>query len=128
MRAKGGFLLLEVIVSIVVITTGILLVMRAYGASKHAIERSRELFTTGLLLDEKAFDIEEPGAIAEGSSEKVFEDHREYRWSLAASSRSPDDPNIEVVTLDVSPSNTATTLSNTSSGYALVTYLLKEQG
>ena len=40
MKGVKGFLLFEVIISIVIITAGLLFVMRAYSSSKAALEKS----------------------------------------------------------------------------------------
>ena len=63
MKASKGFLLFEVIISIAIITSGLLVVMASYSASKRAIESSQELFEASLLLEEKIFEFEERGEI-----------------------------------------------------------------
>ena len=57
---------MEVMVAIVVITGGLLFVMRVYSTAKSALDRSRSLFKYSLLLEEKIFDFEERGVIEEG--------------------------------------------------------------
>jgi len=83
-RCKKGILLLEVMVSIVVITSGLLFVMKVYSTAKEALNRSRDLFKYSLLLEEKIYDFEERGNIAEGKEENHFPDAKDYSWSVEA--------------------------------------------
>ena len=71
-------------VAIVVITGGLLFVMRVYSTAKVAITRSRELFKYSLLLEEKMFDFEEKGVIEEGADSGHFPDAKEYSWEVNA--------------------------------------------
>ena len=59
MRTKRGFLLLEVMASIIIITGGLLFVTRVYSTVRMALERSHALFKNSLLLEEKVYDFEE---------------------------------------------------------------------
>lgn len=88
MRNSKGFLLLEVMVSIVVITGGLIFIMRVFSASKSMIDRSREMFFAGLLLEEKMFEYEEKFQIAQGAAEGTFKDLDNYLWSVNAQPRS----------------------------------------
>ena len=89
MNSKKGVLLLEVMVSIVVITSGLLFVMRVYSTAKEALDRSRTFFKYSLLLEEKAFDFEERGIIEEGRDQDHFPDLREYSWEVQADPLAP---------------------------------------
>jgi Tfp pilus assembly protein PilE len=84
MNDNKGFLLLEVMISIVIITSALLFVTRSYSVSKQAIERSRDLFKSGLLLEEEMFAFEETGEISEGSGEGEFNDNKDYLWKINA--------------------------------------------
>ena len=88
-KRRRGFLLLEVMVAIVVITGGLLFVMRVYSTSKLALDRSRELFKYSLLLEEKIFDFEERGVIEEGKERDHFPDNKECFWEAAAEPLQP---------------------------------------
>ena len=61
MNNKKGFLLLEVMVSIVIITSGLLFVTRVYSTARDVIKRSFVLFKSSLLLEDKMFEFEEKG-------------------------------------------------------------------
>ena len=89
MSRRKGFLLLEVMISIVVITGGLLFVMRVYSTAKEALDRSRTLFTRSLLLEEKMFDFEEKGIIEEDTDHGRFTDKKDYSWEIDAVSLAP---------------------------------------
>ncbi len=118
MKDKRGFLLFEVIVSIAIITAGLLFVMRAYSTSKGALEKSWELFKSSLLLEEKMFEFEEKREIEEGSNQGGFADYRNYSWAINATPVSREVSNLNVVTLDVSQKE-----DSSITKYSLVTYL-----
>lgn len=115
MKDNKGFLLLEVIISIVIITSALLFVTRSYSVSKQAIERSRDLFKSGLLLEEEIFAFEEKGEIGEGSREGEFNDNKNYIWKITAAPAA----NLNTVILSVFRRN------NPQEAYSLCTYLNK---
>jgi len=86
---RKGFLLLEVMISIIVITGGLLFVMRVYSTAKEALGRSRTLFKHSLLLEEKIFDFEEKGMIEEDTDRGHFPDLKDYFWEVNAASLAP---------------------------------------
>ena len=117
MRGRKGFLLLEIIVSIALVTAVLLFVARVYSTSKNAIERSRTLFKYGLLLEEKMFDFEEHSEIEKGYREEEFRDHKNYFWAVNAIQISDEEP-INLVTLDVFENKGPSLIK-----YSLTTYL-----
>ena len=84
MRTKRGFLLLEVMASIVIITGGLLFVIRVYSTARMALERSHALLKNSLLLEEKIFDFEERGVIEEGKGQGHFPGSNDYFWEVEA--------------------------------------------
>jgi Tfp pilus assembly protein PilV len=81
-----GFLLLEVVVSIAVIVTGLVFVTRVYSTAKYALARSAVLFESGLLLENRMFEYEEKGKIeADLKDSRTFTDNKGYSWSLVTS-------------------------------------------
>ena len=80
---------MEVMVAIVVITGGLLFVMRVYSTAKSALDRSRSLFKYSLLLEEKIFDFEERGVIEEGKARGHFPDDKECFWEVDAETLEP---------------------------------------
>ena len=84
MKRSRGFLLMEVMVTIVVITAGLLFVMRVYSTARTALNRSAEFFKYGLLMEEKMFDFEERGVIEEGSDHDRFPEAKDCFWEEEA--------------------------------------------
>ena len=129
MSGKKGFLLLEVIVSIVVITSGLLFVMRAYSTAQYAIQRSLVLFESGLLLESKMFEFEEKGKIeSDLKEEKRFPQNSPYSWSVKTE-EAPKDPvlgqklNLNIITLEVSRHRDREERKSYVSKYSITTYL-----
>ena len=111
MKGQKGFLLLEVIVSIVVLVSGLVFVSLSFSASKKLIQKSDTLFTSALALREKLYDAEQPGA---GSASGAFDDHPGLEWRMSV--RSDADSNLRRIDVSVFPddkptaSESATTL------------------
>ncbi|MCK4462843.1 MAG: hypothetical protein KAU58_00860 [Candidatus Omnitrophica bacterium] len=97
---RKGFLLFEVMISIVIITAGLLFIMHSYSTSKNSIQRSTEVFKTSLLLENKMFEYEVQEGIEEDSEDDgEFEEDEEYGWEIAANFK--EDLNLNLVTLKV---------------------------
>ena len=126
MRTKRGFLLLEVMASIIIITGGLLFVIRVYSTARMALERAHALFKNSLLLEEKAFDLEEKGVVEEGTDTGHLESSGDYSWHVNAYPLSADDPSLsDINVLELSVFN------NTASSpdkYYIFTYLDKKRG
>lgn len=94
-------------VSIVIITGGLLFVMRVYSTAREAINRSRALFRHSLLLEEGMFEFDEKGESLEGKKEKEFADRDDkgYFWTAYASPLLEEDgtenQELNILTLDV---------------------------
>lgn len=130
MRNRRGFLLLEVIISIVVITGGLLFVMRVYSTAKEALNRSRTFFKYSLLLEEKIYDFEERGIIEEGKEDDHFPDLRDYFWEAEASSLASVAPELNdlcTVRLDVFRHQSSSEGTSPPEKYSLYTYLNKKK-
>lgn len=129
MRNNRGFLLLEVIVSIVIITSGLLFVMRVYSTARYAIQRSSVLFESSLLLENGIFEFEEKGKIEGDLKEgKQFPENSPYSWSVNAE-EAPKDPvlaqklGLDIVTFEVSRHKDKQENKSYVSKYFLTTYL-----
>ena len=122
MTDKKGFLLFEVIISIVIITSGLLLVMRGYSSSKQSLQKSTALLKTTILLENGMWQSEEAGEIVEGVSMGEFNDRR-FSWELEAApvdmgEEYNGETEINVVTLEVVDKKNAS-----FTGYSVKTYL-----
>ena len=126
MRTKRGFLLLEVMASIVIITGGLLFVMRVYSVARMALERSHSLLKNSLLLEEKAFDLEEKGIVEEGTDTGHFSGSNDYSWQVNAYPLSADDPDLS--DLNVLSLGVFNNKASSSDKYYIFTYLDKKRG
>ena len=129
MSNKRGFLLLEVIVSIVIITSGLLFVMRVYSTTRYAIQRSLVLFESGLLLESGMFEFEEKGRIESDLKDgKQFSRESGYSWMIKTE-EAPKDPmlgqklDLDIVTFEVSRHRDREERKSYVSKYFLTTYL-----
>ena len=129
MKSKKGFLLLEVIVSIAIITGGLVFVTRVYSTAKYALQRSFVMFKTSLLLESRMFEFEEKGKVeADFKDKREFSDDRDYSWSISASAV-PKDPELNQkldlcsVTLEVSRMKDREEKRSYITAYSITTYL-----
>ncbi len=81
-------------ISIVVITSGLLYVMRVYSTARETLNRSRDLFRHSFMLEEKMYDFEERGVIEEGKEEGKFPDASDYSWETDAEPLEPEGQNL----------------------------------
>lgn len=129
MTNRKGFLLLEVIIAIAILTGGLVFVMRVYSTAKYAIQRSFVIFRSALLLESRMFEYEEKGKIRDDMNEgKDFADDRDYSWKMSAIpvGRDPvlqDDLGIDTVTLEVLRNKDKEEKRSYVTVYSVVTYL-----
>ena len=81
---KQGFLLLEVMVSVVVITVGLVYIIRSFSVSTRAISTSRNYMQAVHLMEAKLWDLEENRRVETGEDEGYFADNRKFRWAIKA--------------------------------------------
>ena len=81
---KFGFLLLEVLVSITVITVGLVYVVRSFSSSTRAIVTGTRFLKSVSLAEEKLWEIEAKGTIEKGRDEGRFKEDEGYRWKIEA--------------------------------------------
>src|SRR3989338_8470736 len=80
-----GFLLLEVMVSIVIVAAGLLYVTRVYSTANEIVKRSQALFEYGLLMEDRMFEYEEKGGIKEETIQGNFselKDRKDIFWKI----------------------------------------------
>ena len=119
-----GFLLFEVMVSIVILTSGILFIARSYSSSKDAIQRSADVLKASLLLESKMWEYEEKGEIGIGAWEGDFTGDESYAWSVTAIPEETIEDNNEVLLV---MSAVYQKEKGESSGYSVSTYLKKKK-
>lgn len=129
MSNRKAFLLLEVMVSIAIITGGLVFVTRVYSTAKYAIQRSFVMFRSGLLLESEMFEFEEKGKIESDFKDgKEFKEDKDYSWTISTTPL-PRDPvliqklDLNLVTLEVSRDKDRSEGKSYITKYFLTTYL-----
>jgi len=82
-RQRGnGFLLLEIMISVSILSTGLLLILSSFMRPIRATELSGDYFKAGLLLEEKILEVYNSD-IKQGASEGVFSSfNNKFSWDL----------------------------------------------
>jgi len=91
-RAVGGFMLLEVILSIFVVTVGVVFVIGSFMTSIKAHKASKIYLDALYLIEEKMWEYEESGKIEEGEDSGEFEDYADAEWDIEAKKLEEDLP------------------------------------
>lgn len=84
-RNKKGFLLLEVLISVAILSFSLVLIINSFSKSLRALELSENYFKANLLLSKKVFEIENNPKefLEEGQSDGIFEDFGgKFSWWL----------------------------------------------
>ena len=98
MRPPKGFLLLEVILTVLLVAGGLLVVTMSFSVSKKILLKSRELFESTLLLQEKSSEIQVKGNL-EGLAKSGSWQDPPAEWSLEVSAL--PETELSHVTLEV---------------------------
>lgn len=98
-KSLAGFMLLEVILSIFVISVGIVFVISSFITSIKAFKVSKLYLDALYRIEEKMWGYEERGEIEEGSDSGEFEDYKNAEWNIEA--EEIEDYPLNKVTLNV---------------------------
>jgi type II secretory pathway pseudopilin PulG len=79
-KNRAGFLLLEVLVSITVISVGLVYIIRSFSSSSRAIETAAHFLQSVSFIEEKLWDLEAMNGIERGRDSGVFERDDRYSW------------------------------------------------
>lgn len=83
--SRVGFLLLETLFAVLILTTGLTLVVRSFGTSLNALRISNDYTRAMLLMEEKMWDLESKGSINPGTSSGEFSsDNGQFQWTVSA--------------------------------------------
>ena len=93
-RCPAGFTLIEVLVALVILSTGIVLVLRAFETALAAVGQARDALVAGRLMREKILEtgdaLRASGAAVRDSDERIaFPGYGSYRRRCAVESVSP---------------------------------------
>ena len=81
---KQGFLLLEVLVSVVIISVGLIFIVRSFSSATRAVDISGRYLKLASLIEQKLWDLEAKGSIAKGTYKGDFKDEQAYKWEYKA--------------------------------------------
>jgi len=100
-RTNKGFLLLEVMISVAILSVSLVLILNSFMRSVRAMEFSEDYFRAGLLLEKKLYAVCNV-EIVEGSSGSTFSDfNNKFSWDLGVE-RLEEDSILHKVDLKVS--------------------------
>jgi len=89
-RGGSGFSLIEVLVALVILSTGIVLVLRAFSTAVTGLDEGRDVLRMQALLrdtlDRVTASIEGPGGLAGQSSGRFAPPNQAYAWQAEAGS------------------------------------------
>ena len=80
LKRRGGFLLLEVLVSITVISVGLVYIVRSFSSSSRAIETAAYYLKAVSLIEERLWDLEAQKGVERGRDSGRFESDERYSW------------------------------------------------
>jgi len=75
-----GFLLLEVLVSVTMMSVGLIYVVRSFSASTRAVTTSARFINSVCMLEDKLWEFEAMGAVEKGRYRGSVTQNGEYRW------------------------------------------------
>ncbi len=102
-RSKGvikkrlGFLLLEVLASITLISVGLAYISRSFSTSTRAIETATRFLESVSLVEEKMWELEAKGVVDKGKSDGRFKQDKAYKWEVEAKGLEEEVPINRVV-------------------------------
>lgn len=79
-KRRSGFLLLEVLVSITVISVGLVYIVRSFSSSSRAIETAAHFLKAVSLIEERLWDLEAQSGVERGSDSGRFESDDLFSW------------------------------------------------
>ncbi len=92
-------MLLEVILSVFIVTVGVVFVIGSFITCVKGFRASRSYLEALYLLEERMWEYEESGVIEEGKDSGTFEGHKNAEWELEAEGM--EDSTLNEVTLEV---------------------------
>ena len=104
LRGDSGFMLLETMLSVLIIASGVALVIRSYAASLRLSKTAAAMASSCMILEEKLFDMDFKG-FYRGLTEEQISDapvgQPGYTWSLTAYGLEPEENDLLAVEASV---------------------------
>jgi Tfp pilus assembly protein PilE len=104
MNSRKGFMLLEVIQSIIVIASCVTVVIRSYTASLRLSKTAMAIAKACMLLEERIFDLDLKGftkGVKEQEAMDPIEGHPGYQWSLSSYIFGPKEKGLNELDMSV---------------------------
>jgi type II secretion system protein I len=100
MAGRKGFMLLELIVSLAILSAGLLSVARSFIPSLRAGNSSRQYTLACTLAEEKLSELEQSADLSEGEMQGGFEEtYSEFSWKSEVKASSNENLNHVMVTI-----------------------------
>lgn len=93
-------MLLEVLLSVFIVSVGVVFIIGSFITSIKAFKASKSYLDALNLIEEKMWQYQESGEIDEGSDSGEFEDYKGAEWNIEAKELEDDSP-LNEVTLEV---------------------------
>lgn len=95
-NSKYGFTLIEIMFAVVILSFGLVLVLRSFATTLEGLKRSENVKEASYLLEEKMEEIkekakEEAGIVKGNSSGEFGQDYKGYNWNLSVSPSDVDE-------------------------------------
>lgn len=103
-ESARGFTLIEIMLSVAVLSFGLVVVLGSFATALDCLKRSRETMKASYLLEEKMEELvraaKEEGGLAPGRSDGIFEgEYGGHGWAVSVN---PDTDGLAVLELTVS--------------------------
>lgn len=115
----NGFMLLEVILSVLVVSIGVVFVISSFITSLKAFKLSKVYVDAVYLIEQKLWEYEETGRIEDGRSSGKFDDYKGAEWEIKA--KEMDDLPMEETSAEIAIKN-----DDKKRTFTVVTYFYKE--
>ncbi|MBN1872572.1 MAG: hypothetical protein JW800_08370 [Candidatus Omnitrophica bacterium] len=119
--SRRGFLLLEVIMSVFIVTIGVVVVIGSFVTSIRTYKISKAYSELHYLAEEKMWGYEEKGEIEEGGDSGDFDRHEGASWKIKAEEL--EDFPLNEVDLEITVKDDVSERK-----YQLATYLRNKEG
>ncbi len=120
-----GFLLIEAITSVLVISVSLVFIIRSFSSSLKVVNASKGYFEASLLLEEVMWPFNEAG-ISEGESNGEFVDNENFNWTAKSSLFNQESGSTKQICKVVALVSSKNNLNKTG-GLGVVTLLNKKK-
>lgn len=116
---NNGFMLLEVILSVLIVSVGVVFVITSFITSLKAFKLSKIYVDAVYLIEQKLWEYEEKGEIEDGRNSGRFDDYKGAEWEI-------DAKELEDLPLEETSAEIAIKKGDQKRTFTVVTYFNKE--